>query len=112
MIFYSYFNSSVRADGSQKWVDFITTYWQADCVQKMSLNTFTAHYQKWCRRRKYNFSTAKAEEIHRASKELVTVLPKEDLTKLTIKQAVEQLNMASKTVEELRTLMNAYFSGR
>ena len=28
------------------------------------------------------------------------------MTKLTIKQAVEQLNIASKTVEELRTLMN------
>lgn len=101
-----YFNSSARADGSQKWVDFVTTYWHADCVRKMSLNTFTAHYQKWCKRRKYNFSTAKAEEIHRVSKELVPVLPKDDLTKLTIKQAVEQLNIASKTVEELRTLMN------
>ena len=101
-----YFNSSARADGSQKWVDFVTTYWHADCVRKMSLNTFTAHYQKWCKRRKYNFSTAKAEEIHRVSKELVPVLPKNDLTKLTIKQAVEQLNIASKTVEELRTLMN------
>lgn len=102
----SYFNSSVCADGSQKWVDFVTTYSHADCVRKMSLNTFTAHYQKWCKHKKYNFIKAKSEEIYKASKELVPVLPKDDLTKLTIKQAVKQLNIASKTVDELRTLMN------
>ena len=102
----SYFNSFARADGSQKWVDFATTYWRVDCVRKISLNTFTVHYQKWCKRKKYNFSTTKAEEIYKAAKELVPVLPKDDLTKLTIKQAVEQLNTASRTVEELRTLMD------
>lgn len=102
----SYFDSSARADGSQKWVDFATTYWHVDCVRKMSPNAFADHYQKWCKRKKYNFSRAKAEEIYLAAKELVPILPKDDLTKLTIKQAVEQLNTASRTVEELRTLMN------
>ena len=102
----SYFDSSARADGSQKWVDFATTYWHVDCVCRMSLNAFADHYQKWCKRKKYNFSRSKAEEIYLAAKELVPVLPKNDLTKLTIKQAVEQLNTASRTVEELRALMN------
>lgn len=102
----SYFDSSARADGSQKWVDFATTYWHVDCVCRMSLNAFADHYQKWCKRKKYNFSRFKAEEIYLAAKELVPVLPKNDLTKLTIKQAVEQLNTASRTVEELRALMN------
>lgn len=72
----------------------------------MSLNAFTDNYQKWCKRKKYNFSKSKAEEIYGAAKELVPVLPKDDLTKLIVKQAIEQLNTASKTVEELRTLMN------
>ena len=40
------------------------------------------------------------------AKELVPVLPKEDITKLIIKQAVNQLNSTSTTVESLRTLMN------
>ena len=102
----SYFDSSARADGSQKWVDFATTYWHVDCVRKMSPNAFADHYQRWCKRKKYNFSRSKAEEIYLAAKELVPVLPKDDLTKLTIKQAVEQLNTASRTVEKLRTLMN------
>ena len=100
------FDSPVREDGSQKWVDFVHTYWHVDCVRKLSLNAFIDHYQKWCKRRKYNFSRSKAVEIYEASKELVSILPKDDLTKLIIKQAVEQLNTASQTVEQLRTMMN------
>lgn len=102
----TYFDSPARDDGSQKWVDFATTYWHVDCVRKMSLNAFVDHYKNWCKRKKYNFSEDKAEEIYGTAKELVPVLPKDDLTKLIVKQAVEQLNTASGTVEELRTLMN------
>ena len=102
----TYFDSPARDDGSQKWVDFASTYWHVDCVRKMSLNAFTEHYQKWCKRKKYNFSSSKAEEIYGKAKELVPVLPKDDLTKKLLRQAVEQLNSVSKTVEELRTLMN------
>ena len=102
----TYFDSPAREDGSQKWVDFSTTYWHVDCVRKLSLNAFVDHYQKWCKRRKYNFSKDKAEEIYGAAKELVPILPKDDLTKLIVKQSIEQLNTASRTVEELRTLMN------
>ena len=100
------FDSPARADGRQKWVDFATTYWHVDCVRKMSLEAFKAHYQKWCKRKKYNFSQLKAEEIYGAAKELVPVLPKDDLTKLVVRQATEQINIASKTVEKLRALMN------
>ena len=102
----TFFDSPARSDGSQKWVDFATTYWHVDCVRKLSLNAFTDHYRQWCKRKKYNFSQTKAEEIYGASKELVPVLPKDELTKLIIKQAVDQLNTASTTVESLRTLMN------
>lgn len=102
----TYFDSPARSDGSQKWVDFTSTYWHVDCVRKMSSNAFIDHYQKWCKRNKYNFSQAKAEEIYGTAKELVPVLPKDEVTKLIIKQAVDQLNSASQTVENLRTLMN------
>ena len=102
----TYFDSPARSDRSQKWVDFSSTYWHVDCVRKMSLNAFIDHYQKWCKRNKYNFSQAKAEEIYGTAKELVPVLPKDEVTKFVIKQAVDQLNSASVTVESLRTLMN------
>ncbi len=102
----TYFDSPAREDGSQKWVDFADCYWHADCVRKMSPNAFVDHYQKWCHRKKYNFSKAKAEEIYGTAKELVPVLPKDSFTKRIIKQAIEQLNTASQTVEQLRSLMN------
>lgn len=102
----TYFDSPARNDGSQKWVDFASTYWHVDCVRNMSLNAFTEHYQKWCKRKKYNFSRSKAEEIYEKAKELVPVLPKDDLTKKILHQAIDQLDAASKTIEELRTLMN------
>lgn len=102
----TYFDSPAREDGSQKWVDFLDTYWHVDRVRNMSLNAFIDHYQKWCSRKKYNFSKSKAEEIYRKAKELIPVLPKDDFTRCIIRQAVEQLNAASQTVEQLRSLMN------
>ena len=102
----AYFDSPAREDGSQKWVDFIDTYWHVDCVRRLSLAAFTDHYQKWCSRKKYNFSRVKAEEIYRKAKELIPVLPKDSFTKRIIRQAVGQLNTASQTVEQLRSLMN------
>lgn len=102
----AYFDSPAREDGSQKWGDFAASYWHAYCVRKMSQNAFIDHYQKWCSRKKYNFSRTKAEEIYGAAEELVPVLPKDVFTKCIIKQAVEQLNTASKTIEQLRSFMN------
>ena len=87
-------------------MDFIDTYWHVDCVRKMSLSAFTDHYQKWCSRRKYNFSKSKAEEIYGKAKELIPELPKDNFTKRIIKHTIEQLNSASQTVEQLRALMS------
>lgn len=101
----TFFDSPARSDGSQKWVDFASSYWHADCIRKMSLNAFIERYQNWCKRKKYNFSKSKAEEICGLSKELVPILPKDEITKLILKQAIDQLNVVSKTVEEFRSIM-------
>ena len=42
----SHFTSPPRADGSQKWVDFVDTFWHVDCVRGVSLNAFTDRYRK------------------------------------------------------------------
>lgn len=102
----TYLDSPVREDESQKWIDFIAAYWHVDSVRKQSKGAFIEHYQKWCKHRKYNFSRSKAVEIYETSKELVSVLPKHDLTKVIIKQVVEQLNTASQMVEQLNAMMN------
>ena len=103
----TFFDSPARSDGSQKWVDFVHTYWHVDCVRGKSLNAFTEHYQNWCKRKGYNFSADKVEKIYQASCDLIAVFPKDDNTKMLIRQAVTMLNTASSTVESLRQKMDA-----
>ena len=100
------FDSPARSDGSQKWVDFVYTYWHVDCVRGKSLSAFTEHYLKWCKHKDYNFSAEKAEKVYEASCDLIAVFPKDDNTKMLIRQAVAMLNTASETVENLRIKMD------
>jgi transposase len=102
----AWFDSPARKDGSQKWVDFVMTFWHVDCVCTASLAAFTERYRKWCKRKGYNFSQAKAEEIHSHSKELIALVPKSPTTKLLVQQAASQLLSVSQTVEALRAEMN------
>lgn len=101
-----FFDSPARSDGSQKWVDFAYTYWHVDCVRSKSLDAFTEHYQNWCKRKGYNFSAAKAAAIYQLSSDLIAVFPKDDGTKMLVRQAVAMLNTASETVESLRVKMD------
>jgi len=102
----TFFDSPVRENGRQKWVDFAASFWHVDCVRGLSCHAFTDRYQKWCKRHGYNFSAVKATAIHETSKELVPTLPKNDSTKILITEAIAQLNSAARTVEVLRTEMN------
>ena len=102
----SFFDSPARSDGSQKWVDFVYTYWHVDCVRSKSLDAFTEHYQNWCKRKGYNFSAAKAAAIYQLSSDMIAVFPKDGSTKLLVRQAVAMLNTASETVESLRVKMD------
>lgn len=101
-----FFDSPARSNGSQKWVDFVHTYWHVDCVRSKSPEDFTQHYQNWCKRRGYNFSADKADKIYHLSSDMIAVFPKDDSTKLLIRQAVAMLNTASETVESLRARMD------
>jgi len=101
-----FFKSDVRKDGSQKWVDFVSTYWHVEVVRSMSLTSFTNHYNKWCQRNGYNFQAYKAKEIYAVAKNTIAVLPKDTISKSLIKQAIEQVNNVSVTAVKLRTQMN------
>ena len=102
----NFFDSKARKDGSQKWVDFVYTYWHVDCVRGKSLKAFTEHYQNWCKRKGYNFSERKAKEIYEKSSDLIAIFPKDDYTKMLVHQAVDVLDSTSATVELLRREMD------
>ncbi len=77
-----------------------------ECVRSKSLDAFTKHYKNWCKRKSYNFSAAKAEEVYLAAADLIAVFPKDDNTRLLIRHAVTILKAASETVETLRVKMD------
>jgi len=101
-----WFDSPVRKDGSQKWVDFVMTFWHVDCVRSARLTAFTERFRKWCKRNRYNFCAEKAEQIYNESKEMIALVPKSATTKLLIQGTASQLLNISRMVEVLRAEMN------
>ncbi len=101
------FESPARPDGHEKWVDFATSFWHADCVRKIGLKSFTERYQAFCKREGYNFRSGKPQEIYDAARELVAVYPKEKPYKDMVLMSIDQLNLASAHVEQIRSEMNA-----
>lgn len=100
------FNSPIRADGREKWLDFVETFWHCECVSKLSENAFSAKYQKWCQRNGYNFSQAKAQQLHSFARSCISSLPKSETTKLLVKQAIVQLQATSSSLAALKQEMN------
>ena len=101
------FTSPTRADGSEKWVDFISTFWHCECVCGLSEKAFTAKYQKWCKRHGYNFSQDKALDIYTSACGHFSVMPKNDTTKILVEQAVSQLQATSAALAALRNEMQS-----
>lgn len=99
------FDSPVRSDGTQKWVDFAHAFWHVDCVRKQSLNAFSERYRKWCKRHGYFFKQANAEEVYTLAKNAVVLVPKSDVTKVLIQEAANQLTSISRSVETYRAEM-------
>ena len=99
------FSSPERADGHQKWVDFVMTFWHCDCICRVSEKAFTERYQKWCKRKVYHFSAEKASDLYASSCGHFTTLPKNENTKLLIVTAAQQLLAGKATLAALRTEM-------
>lgn len=100
------FNSPIRSDGREKWLDFVDTFWHCECVSKLSENVFSTKYQKWCQRNGYNFSQTKAQQLHSFARSCMTSLPKSETTKLLVKQAIVQLQATSSSLAALKQEMN------
>ncbi len=58
------FDSPVREDGTQKWVDLGVSFWHVDCVRGMNQTAFVQRYTKWCKQHRYQARAGRAEEIY------------------------------------------------
>ena len=101
-----HFSSPPRIDGSQKWVDYVDTFWHVDCVRELSLKAFTKRYQAFCKKHNYIYSEDKAVELYAHARSCIALVPKSDTTKMLVKEATSQLNAISRTLEAYRAEMN------
>lgn len=99
------FSSPAREDGSEKWVDFIDTFWHCECVSALSQNAFEKKYRKWCGKRGYYFRESKALEIYAAACGCASVIPKSETAHLLIVQAISQLRATAAALAELKKEM-------
>ena len=99
------FTSPPRADGSEKWVDFIATFWHCDCVTELSEKAFVTKYPKCCKKHCSNFSQDKALDIYAEACGHFSVMPKTDTAKLLVEQAVSQLQTTSAALAALKREM-------
>ena len=104
------FSSSARADGSEKWVDFVAEFWHCECVCERSEKVFVNKYQRWCRKHGYNFSVEKAHTIYDEASGHIGVMPKSETTKLLVQQAVSQLRTTSVALAALKQEMQSLAS--
>lgn len=104
------FSSPVRANGSEKWVDFAAEFWHCGCVCEHSERVFMNKYQRWCRKHGYNFSEEKAHAIYDEASGHIGVMPKSETTKLLVEQAVSQLRATSAALAALKREMQSLAS--
>ena len=104
------FSSPARADGSEKWVDFIAEFWHCECICERSEKAFISEYQKWCKKHGYNFSEERARAIYAEANGHIGVVPKSETTKLLVKQAVSQLRATSAALAALKKEMQTLAS--
>jgi transposase len=100
-----HFSSPAKANGHQKLVDFVLAFWHNDCVALVSEAKFLEKYRAFCKKNRYCVSVVEAKEIHRTSRQNLTTMPKDDVTKMIVTGLAQQVLLLSVRVEALRSEM-------
>ena len=64
----SCFSGLSEYSGKDKLCDFVEEYWHYDNIIKFSESKFVERYQKWTKKKGYQFSETKAVQIYRLAK--------------------------------------------
>ena len=87
-----------KSDGHEKWMDFAMKFWHYECVCNLTPRTFSERYQKWCKKEGYKFSQNKADDIYASACGHISVMPRNETTRLLVTQVVKQLNAVSESI--------------
>lgn len=103
----TFFSSPQReSDGHEKWIDFILQFPHIDCISKLCPSAFKAKYQSWCKTNRYNYSEAKAVQIHVYSRTQANSLPATDAMMKAVKLSAALINSTLETLAAIRTEMD------
>ena len=95
-----------KADGHEKWGDFVLKYPHAECISKKSLSSFSKSYLSWCSKFGYNFSERKSRTVYDFACNCSPSLSFTESTALLVSNAIPQLNCINETLASLASEMN------
>lgn len=95
-----------ESDGHEKWVDFVLQFPHLNSISKICPSAFKAKYQSWCKANHYNYSEAKAAQIHAYSRTQVSSLPMTDSVMRIVEESSKLLNSTLETLAAIRTEMD------
>ncbi len=88
--------------------DFAYRYWHYDNITKMSEKGFIESYTKWCKKKGYRPSEAKAKSIYAMAKDGIPTLSSHtSSTKMLVQESVRVLNETSKTLVKILKQMHS-----
>ncbi len=95
-----------ETDGHEKWVDFVLQFPHFNAISKLCPSVFKTKYQSWCKANRYNYSEAKAAQIHAYSRTQVSSLPMTDAVMKIVQESAKLLNSTLETLAAIRTEMD------
>lgn len=99
------FTSSVREDGTQKWLDYALYFSHVEDVRSKSLEEFSRAYSAFCEQNSYRYSSKKAAKLYAYAQDCVAVVPKNPNVEFAIRQAITSLIIVSRSLEDIKAKM-------
>lgn len=100
------FSGWSESSGKDKLCDFVEEYWHYDNITRRSEKKFVEHYQKWTKRKGYQFSETKALQIYSLAKDGIPTIPSNALsTKMLLLEATRALREVNSALFAILTRM-------
>ena len=95
-----------ESSGKDKLCDFVEEYWHYDNITRRSEKKFVEHYQKWTKKKGYQFSETKALQIYSLAKDgIPTISSNAPSTKMLLLEATRALREVNSALFAILTRM-------
>lgn len=97
---------SAEVTGKDKLCDFVEEFWHYDNITKLTKSKFIQKYEKWVKKKGYQFSEAKAKEIYAlAENGIPTLSSNTPTTKQAVLESVRVLKEIENTLNTILSQM-------